>query len=111
MIWWSKAMTTIPNAAELEILAAKSRVAELAAKLTWLTPFQAACYMGIGESTLWRLLHEGAISSSKVVGIVRITRADCDMYLNRGKRGGTGSDPLNFKTEFSPAQPRLQNVS
>jgi excisionase family DNA binding protein len=43
--------------------------------------------MNIGESTLWRLVGEGKIPSSKDSGNVRIARKDIDDYWLRRKRG------------------------
>ncbi len=40
------------NSEEIEDLALKARVAEYASKLTWLKPYEAACYGNMGESTL-----------------------------------------------------------
>ena len=65
-------MTTKLTANDLDDLAVRARIAENAAKLTWLKPCEAACYMNIGESTLWKLLAEGALPSSKDGGNVRI---------------------------------------
>jgi excisionase family DNA binding protein len=72
--------------ADLKELEERAKVSEYAAKLTWLKPHEAACYMNIGESTLWKLVSDGTIPSSKDRGIVRILRSDIDAYwINRRK--------------------------
>jgi len=76
---------------DLERLEERAKVSELAAKLTWLKPYEAACYMNIGESTLWRLIAEGAINSCKDNGNVRILRSDIDTYWLNRKRSAVPS--------------------
>jgi excisionase family DNA binding protein len=75
------------NPESIDEMSMRARIAELATKLTWLKPCEAACYMNIGESTLWRLVGEGKIPSSKDSGNVRIARKDIDDYWLRRKRG------------------------
>jgi excisionase family DNA binding protein len=68
----------------LQELETRAKVSELAAKLTWLKPYEAACYMNVGESTLWKLIADGTIPSCKDNGNVRILRSDIDAYwINR----------------------------
>jgi excisionase family DNA binding protein len=71
----------------LKKLEAKAKVSELAAKLTWLKPCEAACYMNVGESTLWKLIADGTIPSCKDNGNVRILRSDIDAYWTNRRRG------------------------
>lgn len=85
-------MTTKLSTGDLNNLAVKARIAENAAKLTWLKPCEAACYMNIGESTLWKLLAEGAIPSSKDGGNVRIARVDIDDYWAKRRRGSAPTE-------------------
>ncbi|MCC7518723.1 MAG: helix-turn-helix domain-containing protein [Verrucomicrobiae bacterium] len=82
-------MTTKLTTGDLDDLTMKARIAENAARLTWLKPCEAACYMNIGESTLWKLLAEGTIPSSKAGGNVRIARTDIDAYWAKRRRGST----------------------
>ncbi len=79
-------MTIKLKAEYLEDLEVKAKVAELAAKLTSLKPYEAACYMNIGESTLWRLIADGTIASCKDNGNVRILRSDIDAYWSNRRR-------------------------
>ncbi len=71
---------------DLEKLEARAKVSEMAAKLTWLKPYEASCYMNIGESTLWRLIADGTIPSCKDNGNVRILRSDIDAYWSNRRR-------------------------
>ena len=48
--------------------------------------------MNIGESTLWKLLAEGALPSSKDGGNVRIGRTDIDTYWTKRKRGSGATE-------------------
>lgn len=77
---------------DLENLALRSNIAGLAAKRPWLTVFEAACYMNIGESTLWKLLAEGALPSCKDGGNVRIARADIEAYWAKRRRGSATAE-------------------
>jgi len=104
-------MTKRPNTEDLEEMALKARIAEHAAKLIWLKPYEAACYMNIGESTLWRLMAEGAIPSSKNRGHVRIERTDIDAYWSLRKRAASAGGKSSSKTESSPVRPDSQNAS
>jgi excisionase family DNA binding protein len=92
MIATSTHMSEKDCAKEVDIdkLAERARVSELAAKLTWLKPYEAACYMNVGESTLWRLIAEGTIPSCKDSGNVRILRTDIDAYWINRRRSTNG---------------------
>lgn len=104
-------MTTKLNADKLDEMALRARIAEIATKLTWLKPHEAACYMNIGESTLRRFLAEGAIPSSKDNGHVRIARADIDAYWVQRKRGTGNRVRSASKNESEPDRPGSQSVS
>lgn len=75
------------TAEDLEDLALRARIAELAAKQTWLTVCEAACYGNFGESTLWKHIGDGSIPSSKDGGNVRLKRVDIDAYWAKRTRG------------------------
>ncbi len=93
-------MTTKLNTEHLEEMILRAKIAEVAAKLTWLKPCEAACYMNIGESTLWRLVGAGTIPSSKDGGKVRIAKVDIDNYWVKRKRTGVFKEHSDdFKTE------------
>ena len=58
---------------------------------TWLNVVEAADYLGVSESTIWRWLAEGALSSSWVSGSTRFTREGLDAAV----RTDTGSEGLH----------------
>jgi excisionase family DNA binding protein len=54
----------------------------------WLNVVEAADYLGVSESTIWRWLAEGALSSSWVNGTTRFTREGLDevVRMNAGSK-------------------------
>ncbi len=78
----------ISKAVDLEALEVRARVSMLASNLTWLKPYEAACYMNIGESTLWKLIADGVIPFCKDNGNTRLLRSDIDTYWTARRSSG-----------------------
>lgn len=85
-------MTTPIHKLNIETLERRAKIAEIASKLTYLRPCEAACYANVGESTLWQWISRGAIPSSKDGGNVRILRRDIDKFFAERRRGSTVSE-------------------
>ena len=56
-----------------------------------LTYRQAATYLGIGESTLYRLVKTGGLPVARLGGCSRIRREDLDRFVSKSMtKGGRG---------------------
>jgi excisionase family DNA binding protein len=91
---------------DLKVLEVRAKIAEYAARMTNLKPFEAAAYMNVAESTLWNMIAKNEIPSSKGRGGVTIYRPHIDAYKLSCSRGLPKVD----RSEQEPGQLAMQNA-
>ena len=57
---------------------------------TWLTYEEARRLVGLGHTTLWRLVKSGEIKSAQVGRAVRLSRRSLEEYMERAAEGSAG---------------------